>query len=139
MIRTKNTRIHARKSEHATQTDIRNALVDDGMFFRANVGTAWASNDIAKLPDGSLILRNPRPFSTGLPVGFSDVFGAVPVVITADMVGSTVAVFSAIECKSSKGRAREAQERFAVAVRQLGGRTGFARSIADALRIVRGE
>ena len=51
-------------SEHATQNEIRNALVDEGIFFRANVGQAWASNDIAKLPDGSMILRNPRPFSS---------------------------------------------------------------------------
>lgn len=126
-------------SEHATQNSIRNALTEEGFFFRANVGTAWASNDIGKLADGTLILRNPRPFSTGLPAGFHDVFGFVPTVITPDMVGKTVAVFTSVECKSSKGKAREAQERFADAVRRAGGRTGFARDIETAIRIVRGQ
>jgi hypothetical protein len=127
------------KKEHATQNDIRNALCDEGLFFRANVGTAWASNDIAKLADGSLVLRNPRPFSTGLPAGFHDVFGFVPTVITPDMVGQTVAIIATVECKSSTGKAREAQERFAKAVKAAGGRTGFARDVPTALRIVRGE
>lgn len=126
------------RSEHATQNDIRNALVDEGMFFRANVGTAWASNDITKLADGSLILRNPRPFSTGLPTGFHDIFGLVEETITPEMVGQKVAIFASVEVKASKGRAREAQERFAEAVVAAGGRSGFARSIDGALSIVRG-
>lgn len=127
------------RSEHATQNDIRNALCDEGMFFRANVGTAWASNDITKLADGSLLLRNPRPFSTGLPAGFHDVFGAVTETITPEMVGQKVAIFTTIECKSSKGQAREKQERFADAVRDAGGRTGFARDVGTAVGIARGE
>jgi len=127
------------RSEHATQNDIRNALADDGFIFRANVGTAWASNDISKLPDGALLLRNPRPFSTGLPPGFADLFGFVPVRITADMVGKDVAMFVALECKSSRGKAREAQERFVDAVNTAGGRAGFARDVDAALAIVRGE
>lgn len=127
------------RSEHATQNDIRNSLCDVGLFFRANVGTAWASNDIAKLADGTLILRDPRPFSTGLPAGFSDVFGMVPTVITPDMVGQTVAVFTALECKSSKGRARDAQERFVRAVKLAGGRAGFTRDVASAEAIAKGE
>lgn len=128
----------APKSEHTIQTDIRNALCDEGMFFRVNVGTAWASNDIVKLADGSLLLRNPRPFSTGVPAGFHDVFGAVEMTITPDMVGNKVAVFTTIECKSSKGKAREKQERFAETVADMGGRTGFARSVEQALNIARG-
>lgn len=120
------------------QNDIRNALADVGYFFRANVGQAWTSNDISRLPDGSLILRSPRPFSTGLPPGFSDLFGFVPVVITPDMVGKTLPVFAGIECKSSKGRLREAQERFISVVLANGGRAGFARTPQEALAIARG-
>jgi len=128
----------APRSEHAVQNGIRNALVDSGIFFRANVGKAWASNDIGKLPDGSLLLRNPRPFSTGLPPGFTDLFGFVTVRVTPDMVGQDVALFVAIECKSSKGPTREKQERFIKAVNDAGGRAGFARSEADALAIAQG-
>lgn len=125
--------------EHAKQNAIRNALVDEGFFFRANVGRAWASNDVRKLPDGSLLLKDPRPFSTGLPAGFSDLFGFVPVTITPDMVGQTVAVFTAIECKSAKGRAREKQDNFLQVVRGAGGRCGIAREPGTAVAIARGE
>ena len=124
--------------EHSIQTEIRNALCDDGMFFRANVGTAWASNDIVKLADGWLLLRKPRPFSTGLPPGFHDLFGAVEVTITPEMVGSSVAIFTTIECKSSTGKARKRQQALADTVTAMGGRSGFARSVDDAKRIVRG-
>jgi hypothetical protein len=129
----------APKLEHGIQNDIRNALCDEGMFFRANVGTAWTSNDIVKLADGSLLLRNPRPFSSGLPAGFHDLFGAVEVTITPAMVGSKVAVFASIECKSSKGKVRAKQEQFAATLASMGGRTGFARDVPGALRIARGE
>lgn len=129
----------AKQSEHAIQNAIRNALCDEGMFFRINVGTAWASNDIVKLADGSLLLRNPRPFSTGVPAGFHDLFGGVEVTITPDMVGSKVAVLTTIEVKSSKGKAREKQERFAETVAAMGGRTGFARTPEQAVSIARGE
>lgn len=128
------------QSEHGTQNEIRNALVTEGLFFRANVGRAYASNDVTKLADGSLLLRNWRPFSTGLPAGFSDVFGATPVTITPDMVGQTLAVFAAVECKPEKGGvARDGQRRFVEAIRSVGGRAGFARNVATALAIVRGE
>lgn len=127
------------RSEHGEQNEIRNALVDDGLFFRANVGRAWASNDITTMADGTMILRSPRPFSTGLPTGFADVFGMTPVVVTPDMVGKTIAVFTAIECKSARGKSRDAQERFIAAVVAAGGRAGFARSVDDAKAIVKGN
>jgi hypothetical protein len=127
------------RSEHATQNDIRNALCAEGLFFRANVGSAWASNDITKMADGTLILRNPRPFSTGLPAGFHDIFGFVPTVITAEMVGQTVAVFASVDAKSAKGKPREAQQRFADAVIRAGGRSGFARDAESAVQIIRGN
>lgn len=128
-----------KRNEHTIQNEIRNALCDDGMFFRANVGTAWASNDVTPLADGSKILRDPRPFSTGLPPGFPDLFGVVPVVITPDMVGKTMGVATFIECKSASGRARQRQVDFAGTADMLGARHGFARSVEDALRIARGE
>lgn len=133
--------VRAAISEHATQAHIRNALASetDALIFRANVGRAWASNDARKLPDGSLLLRNPRPFSTGLPAGFADLFGFVPVTITADMVGHTLAVFVAVECKSSTGKPRANQTRFVDAVSAAGGRAGFAHTPADALAIVGGD
>lgn len=128
-----------RVPERHVQNAIRNALCDVGIFFRANVGTAWTGNSIEKLADGSVLIRDPRPFSSGLPAGFHDLFGAVPVEVTPEMVGKTLAVFTTIECKSSRGRARAKQQDFAAAVESVGGRTGFARSVDDALNIAQGD
>lgn len=132
--------------EHEKQNDIRNGLCDSGLFFRANVGTGWQGRGkpikAAKtmqviIQKGDIVLRQARPFSTGLPPGFSDLFGLVPVVITPEMVGQTVAVFTALEVKD-KANASDEQSNFIKAVNDNGGRAGVVRSIEDALRIVDG-
>lgn len=124
--------------EHAIQNEIRNALTDEGLFFRAQVGQAWTGSRIDRLPGGKVLIHDARPFSTGLPAGFSDLFGEVPVVITQEMVGLTIGVFAVIEVKD-KGKPTEKQLAFITAVNDNGGRGGVARSVEDALRIVRGE
>lgn len=133
--------------EHEIQNDIRNGLCDKGLFFRANVGTGWQGRGKPIKPSktmqvivqkGDIVLRQARPFSTGLPPGFSDLFGLVPVVITPDMVGQTVAVFAALEVKD-KAKATDEQSNFIKAVNDNGGRAGVARSLEDAVRIVDGE
>lgn len=106
--------------EHDIQNQIRNSLAGQCHLFRVNVGTAW-TGDITKLPDGSLLIKNPRPFSTGLPAGFADTFGWVPVTITQDMVGQTFARFIAGEVKTPKGKVRPEQEKFLNAVNRNGG------------------
>lgn len=70
--------------------------------------------------------------------GGSDLLGWLPVVITADMVGRTVAVFTAIEVKAPRGRATDAQVNFIAAVIAAGGRAGIARSTDDLRAIVKG-
>jgi hypothetical protein len=112
-------------SERRIQNEIRNALADHGLFFRANVGRAWTGDQIDRLPGGRLLITNARPFDTGLPPGFSDLFGLTP-----------AGQFVAIECKASAGRIRDAQHRFLKAVEMNGGRAGVARSVDEALRIV---
>lgn len=137
-----------RDSEHAIQNAIRNALVDDCHLFRANVGTGWQGVGrpfktphpmTVNMGPGDVLLRQARPFDTGLPPGFADTFGWVPVTITPDMVGQTVAVFLGIEVKSQTGAVRDAQIAFVNAVKRAGGRAGFARSVQDAHDIVRGN
>jgi len=61
----------------------------------------------------------------------SDLIGIVPVTITPDMVGKTIGVFAAVECKRSgwhitPGDQRaQAQKRFIDLVRSVGGVGGF--------------
>ncbi|MBF9235559.1 VRR-NUC domain-containing protein [Microvirga alba] len=123
--------------EHALQNAIRNALAGNCLAFRANVGQAW-TGECTRLPNGDLLIRNPRPFTTGLPPGFSDLFGLVPVVITPDMVGGRFARFFALEIKTPTGRVQPRQEAFLRAVNDNGGLSGVARSADDALAIIQG-
>lgn len=127
-------------TEHAIQNTIRNALAGKGLIFRANCGQGW-TGDAKRLPGpgNRVLLENARPFSTGLPTGFSDLFGLVPVEITPDMVGRQVAVFVALEVKTAKGRASDKQQAFIKAVNDNGGRAGVVRSTDDALRVLEGE
>ena len=125
-------------SEHAIQNEIRNALAGKCMLFRVNVGTAW-TGQVSKLPGNRVLIENARPFSTGLPPGFSDTFGMVPVVITVDMVGMTMGQFLAGEIKADSGRVSPKQAAFLQAISNQGRRAGVWRSVDDALRTVQGD
>lgn len=108
-------------------------------LFRANVGTGWTGNKkdtVYNKKTNMVIIRNPRRFSTGLPVGFSDLFGFKKIKITKDMVGKYIAQFTAIEVKSSKGRATKEQKNFIKMVKQFGGLTGVAKSKEEAECII---
>ncbi len=125
--------------EHGIQNEIRNALAGQCLLFRANVGQAWTGTKVTKLPGNRVVIDGARPFTTGLPPGFSDLFGLVAVTVTPDMVGQQLAVFTALEVKSAKGKPTENQENFLKAVNDNGGRAGVVRSIEDAVRIALGR
>lgn len=132
--------------EHALQNEIRNALAGRCLLFRANVGRAYTSNDVVKVPrqmpvvmgPRDVLLRNARPFDTGLPPGFSDLFGMVSVEITPDMVGQKVAIFTGLEVKDG-ARVSPLQRNFINAVSDNGGRAGVVRSVDDAEKLVFGK
>jgi hypothetical protein len=135
-------------SEHRLQNDIRNALAGLCLLWRANVGTAWAGTGkpfrasrpmVVSLKPGDMVLRQARPFSTGLPEGFADTFGLVQVKVTPDMVGQTLAVFLAGEIKDVEGVLSPQQKLFLRAVQANGGRAGVWRSVEDALATVQGR
>lgn len=139
-------------SEHRIQNEIRNDIADhfggDCLTFRANVGKGWTSSQKAIVADrnmvyplqpGDVVLRQGRPFDTGLPVGFSDLFGAISKVITPDMVGKRVALFFAGEVKDEGGRVAPKQRAFQDAVKRLGGLAGVWRSKADARKTLNDE
>lgn len=90
-------------------------------LFRNNVGKAWAGNKYERINQTDVIIRNARILHAGLCKGSSDRIGWNPVKITPDMVGKTVAVFTAVEVKTNKGRSSIHQDRFLQAVRKSGG------------------
>lgn len=130
--------------EHDLQNTIRLHVSKTqlGTLFRANVGQGWTGKvqRMHMTPDtNTIMIVNPRPFSTGLPVGFPDLFGFVPVTITPDMVGRQVAVFAAVEVKQKTGRVSVKQRDMLAFLQRQGARAGIARSVDDAARILSGE
>lgn len=123
-------------SEHAIQNEIRNALAGKCLAYRANVGRAWTGSKIEKLPDGSILIRDPRPFSTGLPPGFSDLFGLVPSLIKPEHVGQRWGRFFALEVKAPGKNPQPLQRAFLAGVAAQGGVSGVARSAEDALGVI---
>ena len=95
--------------EHSIQNQIRLALNPYAVIFRANVGSGYTA-------DG-------RYFSTGLPVGFSDLFGF--------RKSDGKAVF--IEVKTKTGRLSEAQKNF---IDSTGGTHCCANDAEDAIKII---
>jgi hypothetical protein len=57
-------------------------------------------------------------------------------VITPEMVGQRIAVFTSVEVKTATGRLSPAQTHWLHAVRSAGGIAGVARSVADAHHLV---
>lgn len=100
----------------------------DSLLFRANVGTGWTGSHVRRNPDGSLTIFNPRPFDTGLPNGYSDLFGIFP--------GGRAAFF---EVKTQTGRPSDAQLNFIEQVQRVGCPAGIVRSFEDVKRIIEGE
>lgn len=105
--------------------------------FNNPVGLGWTCSKAVHLPNGDVLLKNPRPVKFGLMVGSGDIIGWRSVIITPDMVGSRFARFLSIEMKSATGRPREGQPEWAAAVRTAGGLAGTARTV-DQARLIAG-
>jgi hypothetical protein len=74
---------------------------------------------------------------TGLHDGSADLIGWTRVVITTEMVGSTIAQFTSGEVKvKGHGRIATDQQTWHDAVIAAGGRAGFLWSVEDARRLV---
>jgi hypothetical protein len=91
-------------------------------------------NQVGSLPDP----RTGRLVTFGLARGSADLIGWRTVVVTPEMVGQRIAVFTSLEIKTPTGRLAPAQRHWLQAVEQAGGIAGVARSVSDALAIVEG-
>lgn len=100
---------------------------------RVNSGQAWGGEVLSH--DGTmLLLKHPTKIMLA-PPGTSDIIGCVPVVITPDMVGKTIAQMACIEVKRPGEKPEKHQERFLALMRSRGCRAGVARSPEEALAI----
>jgi len=100
--------------ESDIQRTIMKRLTRFGRIFRNNVGMAWGK-------DG-------RPIRFGLAKGSSDLIGWTEI--------DGVAVFTAVEVKTKKGKPTEAQLNFIEVVRRSGGIAGIARSDDEAEEMI---
>ena len=99
-------------------------------IFRQNVGIGW-SGETRHLPDGSVLIKNPRPLRAGLCLGSSDLIGWRSCEITIDMVGQTIAQIAALEIKYGSTRTTPEQAAFIAAVKQAGGYAAIIRHIDE--------
>lgn len=99
-------------------------------LFRNNVSRAWTGK-IHKLPDGSLLIKQPRPIAYGLSVGSGDLVGGTPIVVTSEMVGRTIFVFTNIEVKTNNTRTTEEQINFNNMVTSAGGLSTIIKYSSD--------
>lgn len=102
-------------SEHEIQNEIRVALSEYCVIFRINVGISYTK-------DG-------RYFSTGVPKGFSDLFGV--------RKSDGKAVF--IEVKTAKGKISREQMNFIEKMRNVNAVAGICRSVEDAVDLITKE
>lgn len=98
--------------EHIIQNQIRAALSPYAVIFRGNVGSGYTY-------DG-------RHFNTGLPKGFSDLFGF------RKSDGKTIF----IEVKTPKGMPSKEQEKFLLTMKSFGAIAGICRSPDEALLLI---
>ena len=89
-------------------------------------------NQVGQLTDP----RTGRPVQFGLARGSADLIGWRSVVITPEMVGQRVAVFTSLEVKTPTGRLTPAQQAWLGTVHNAGGIAGVARSVRDANEIL---
>lgn len=107
-------------------------------LFRNNVGKAWIGKDeeiratkTVLVHKGDVVIRQARRFHAGLAEGSGDLIGFVPVVITPEMVGTTIAQFASPETKSATGRATTDQKAWMAMVIRFGGLAGIVRTDED--------
>lgn len=113
-------------------------------LFNVHVGKFWAGNptrfnrtQTIEVHDGDVLIRRARLINSGIE-GMADLLGCTSVVVTPEMVGQTVAIYTSVEIKTTD-YPTPAQKRWIEAVKKMGGRAGVARSPEDAIRICSGD
>jgi len=127
------------KKESNIQNIIRLNVPSNARLFRNNVVRGYQGIPKRHADGTTITLQHARVIDAGLCKGSSDLIGFTAVEITPDMVGRKIAVFTAVEVKTKKGKPSKEQLNFIKLIRRFGGRAGIARSIEDAQKIINGE
>lgn len=117
------------KSETTVVHRVMLAVTEVGSrLFRNQVGRAWHGKvervvhaGAYTLVPGDVILHNARMVATGLCVGSSDLVGWTSKTVMPEMLGTQLAVFTAIEVKVPGGRIADEQYQFHDTVKKAGG------------------
>lgn len=119
-----------------TETEVQNEILlrasQLGMrLFRNNVGVAYRDDGV---PIRYGLANISKKMNQQLKS--SDLIGITPTIITQDMIGSTVGIFTAIECKRENwkrgaNKREEAQSNFIELIKSLGGRAQFCNNSED--------
>ena len=87
---------------------------------------------------GALKDENGRLVRFGLGVGTSDLIGWMTITVTPAMVGTKIAVFTALEAKTMRGRPTQEQLDFIALVNNMGGNAAVVRSVDEARVVLHG-
>lgn len=90
-------------------------------------------NETGKLPDP----RTGKWVQFGLAKGSSDLIGFKTVKITPEMIGQDIAQFVSLEIKTERGKLTDIQQNWLQKVKSSGGIVGVARTVKDALQILK--
>ena len=107
----------------------------DTRLFRNVTAMGWGGRVTARR-GSTVTIQDSRPIHAGLCRGSSDTIGWLSIEITPDMVGTKIAVFTAIEFKAARRRPTDDQVHFGEAVQAAGGLFGVAWTVEDAAKIL---
>ena len=128
------------KKEGDVVNDIRLAASAHNLIlFRNNVGKSVIGRPIkfikkscmVWLNHGDAVVKSARWIDFGLMKGSSDLIGLEQVVITPEMVGQTIGIFTGLECKTETGNRSPEQETFERVINAAGGRVRVVRGVED--------
>lgn len=105
------------------------------VLFRNNTGVGWVGA-VTERTGNKITLHDFRPLHAGLCPGSSDLIGWTEVTITPEMVGRTVAVFTAFEGKTGRQQLKTHQANFLQRLREAGGIGAEVRSAGDIQTVI---
>ena len=104
-------------------------------LFRNVTAMGWGGRVTARR-GSTVTIQDSHPIHAGLCRGSSDTIGWHSIEITPEMVGTKIAVFTAIEFKTARRRPTTEQVHFGEAVQAAGGLFGVAWTVEDAVKIL---